>query len=303
LFADGRLFKEIAVKGPSIVKEVRLDGLGSARWLTVLAVDDRGFVSLPSAIQFPQTTRPTERLFGVLAGVDIYSDPRLGRLRYGRSDAERVRETLRANRGHYYADVETTLLADRQATPDAILKAIDRVAGFAREEDTLVFFFAGHGIRGPGGNFFITGPKFRLKSPEGTGLSWTRLARALERVKARVIVLIDACHSGGAGAELATNDGAVASLLAGAKRPMIVLAAAKGRQFSREHPSVAGGYFTHAFAQVLTNDRAEYDLNKNGVIEVSELYRGLKKQVVTVTRGQQTPWIARRDLIGDFAAF
>ena len=40
-----------------------------------------------------------------------------------------------------------------------------------------------------------------------------------------------------------------------------------------------------------------------GVIEVSELYRALRSIVARETQGQQTPWLARQDLIGDFAVF
>ena len=49
-----------------------------------------------------------------------------------------------------------------------------------------------------------------------------------------MVVILDSCHSGLSGAEgLGTNDDAVASLLTGARAPMLVLAASKGRQFSR----------------------------------------------------------------------
>ena len=43
--------------------------------------------------------------------------------------------------------------------------------------------------------------------------------------------------------------------------------------------------------------------NGNGVIEVSELYRALRSIVVQETQANQTPWLARQDLIGDFAIF
>ena len=50
-------------------------------------------------------------------------------------------------------------------------------------------------------------------------------------------------------------------------------------------------------------NRAAYDLNKNGAIEVSELYAGVKRQVVDQTKSRQTPWLARNQMIGDFALF
>lgn len=126
-------------------------------------------------------------------------------------------------------------------------------------------------------------------------------------MKARVVLLIDACHSGSIGARLATNDGAVADLLQGSGRPLLVFAAAKGRQFSYENASIKGGYFTYFLCRILTKDRARYDLNKNGILEISELYLALKEEVSRKVwddeRGAQTPWLARRDMIGDFGLF
>jgi hypothetical protein len=54
---------------------------------------------------------------------------------------------------------------------------------------------------------------------------------------------------------------------------------------------------------VLNDNWRSADLSGNGVIEVSELYRALRSMVAGETQGQQTPWLARQDLIGDFALF
>src|SRR5262245_9023298 len=152
----------------------------------------------------------------------------------------------------------------------------------------------------------ITWPPFgyRIDDPRGSGLSWTQLSSILGRAKARVVVILDACHSGLSGAEgLGTNDDAVASLLTGLRAPMLVLAASKGRQYSYEDPKWGGGAFTHALVEVLKTNWRSADLNGNGVIEVSELYRALRSIVTNETQGKQTPWLARQDLIGDFALF
>ena len=38
-------------------------------------------------------------------------------------------------------------------------------------------------------------------------------------------------------------------------------------------------------------------------IDVSDLYRKLREILARETNGRQTPWLARQDLIGDFALF
>ena len=86
---------------------------------------------------------------------------------------------------------------------------------------------------------------------------------------------------------------------------MIVFAASKGRQLSFEaaDSKLSGGYFTQALADIIAGNRAAYDLDGNGAIEVSELYRGLKTYVIDNSNGDQTPWLARQDVVGDFALF
>ena len=91
-------------------------------------------------------------------------------------------------------------------------------------------------------------------------------------------------------------------MLRGPRAPMLAPAASKGR-YSYEDPKWGGGAFTHALVEVLKTNWRSADLNGNGVIEVSELYRALRSIVTNETQGKQTPWLARQDLIGDFALF
>ena len=84
---------------------------------------------------------------------------------------------------------------------------------------------------------------------------------------------------------------------------MLVFAASKGRQFSYEHTKWGGGLFTHAMVQALSGNRARHDRDGNGVIDVSELYTAAKEIVVRESEGDQSPWLVRRDLVGNFGLF
>ena len=66
---------------------------------------------------------------------------------------------------------------------------------------------------------------------------------------------------------------------------------------------MVGQLFTYALIRALTDDRQSADLNGNGVLEVSELYRAVESRVVTETQSEQTPWLVRHDVVGDFALF
>ena len=64
-----------------------------------------------------------------------------------------------------------------------------------------------------------------------------------------------------------------------------------------------GGVFTQVLAKLITQGRDEQDLNRNGVFELSEVFRGLKEVVTRVSNGGQTPWLAGQEMVGDFALF
>jgi Caspase domain len=119
-----------------------------------------------------------------------------------------------------------------------------------------------------------------------------------------VIVVLDSCQSGFTGNQgLTTNDDAAAAMLSGAHAPMLVLAASKGRQEAQEDKKWGGGLFTYALTEIVRSKRRDHDLDGDGAIEVSELYKGLRSIVIRESKGEQTPWLARQDLIGDFALF
>ena len=114
-----------------------------------------------------------------------------------------------------------------------------------------------------------------------------------------MFVFLDECQSGAAGLGGASDD-AVAAFL-GRRASITVIAAAKGRQFSFEENRA--GRFTTALVRAITTNRKLIDTNRNGVIELAELYGAVKKEVVTVTDGQQTPWIARNMMVGEIPLF
>jgi uncharacterized caspase-like protein len=158
-------------------------------------------------------------------------------------------------------------------------------------------------VQGKDGRYYLTPSDLRLEDIERTGLPWSQIAAILGKTKARAVVILDSCHSGLSGAEgLATNDDAVQGLLSGSHAPVLVLAASKGREVSYEGPAWQGGVFTYALTKILSNAAAPNGAAKQS-IDVSDLYRELREILARETKDRQTPWLARQDLIGDFALF
>ena len=98
---------------------------------------------------------------------------------------------------------------------------------------------------------------------------------------------------------------------------MVVFAASKGRQLSLEPDRARSvqlvkmdaalgenlgdanhGLFTAAVIASLASQQADRD--GDGAIELSELIDDVTVRVARASEGQQTPWVARRELFGDF---
>jgi uncharacterized caspase-like protein len=130
---------------------------------------------------------------------------------------------------------------------------------------------------------------------EKTGYPLKRLYAALDKLPAKdITVVLDSCFSGSGGR----------SVLAAGAKPMVlsventmvaggktvVLAASLGDQISSAYVEKGHGLLTYFFLKGL---QGEGDVNKDGIIEMTELYEYLKPQVQRVARKQfnneQTP--------------
>ncbi len=139
-------------------------------------------------------TRVLQRKTLVLAvGLSRYEDPRaLPPLPYPKSDAEAVADAFRrlgAMRQHVMT------LVDEHATIASVCSAISEHLGRARDDDTVVFYFAGYGIRQQDGKARLVLHDARIA--EGTAsLALDELARLLGQLNGKKLVVVDAGFAG-----------------------------------------------------------------------------------------------------------
>ena len=211
---------------------------------------------------------------------------------------------LQSNPGHSYAQSSIKLLTDAAATPEAVRAEISRAVEMATQEDTILFSFAGHGFQNrEDGRYYLTPHGFDMARSAETALAWRDIAALLHKAKSRVIVILDACQAGLSG----TEDSAPTI------RPLWRCWPAITRRCScSRHPRAArpaprtrmGRRHLHlALIEALQSKRSTYDLDHDGAIEISELYQGLRRILARETGGNQTPWLVRQDLLGDFVVF
>jgi hypothetical protein len=304
VYQDGLLSDTIALAPGETQADFDVRRVAGARWVSIVAIGRDGLVSRPVGRELPMDGTLGRKLHVLTVGVDRYDASELDDLRFAAADARTLRDAFAALDGRSAQLATIRSLVDGDATPDAILQTARQIVDAAADGETVVLSFAGHGLTGADGRFYMATGATDPADIEATALAWDDLADVLRQARARVVVLLDACHSGAAGTGLfATNDAAAQGLLDEVPAGLLVFSAAKGRQLSEEVAQLGGGVFSNAVADVIARQRAAHDIDGNGAIEASELYAGVKRRVSELTDGRQVPWLARNELVGDFALF
>jgi len=158
-------------------------------------------------------------------------------------------------------------MVNEQMTPSAFLERLDALTAVDKG-DLVVISLSGHGVQSGDGTFYFLTPQGTLQNRDTGGVSWSLLSERLARIPGRVILLLDACRSGGMVNEtVAPNDDLARGFFTGRHNGVMVLSASKGRQSSRESPDLGGGagLFTFALTESLGAQAGTADTNHNGV--------------------------------------
>ena len=136
------------------------------------------------------------RLYVLSVGVDKYRAG-INRLAFAVADARAVAAKVRANVPTAYAGADVTELYDEQATTDAVVRALERIGGAARSEDTVLVYLSGHGINSGSQYFYVTQNVASVAAIPDTALSGARLVQAMAGIKARnAMLFLDTCYAG-----------------------------------------------------------------------------------------------------------
>ncbi len=78
-----------------------------------------------------------------------------------------------------------------------------------------------------------------------------------------------------------------------------IFSSSAGAEYALESSEQKNGLFTYALLEALRGNKAS-DLNNDGTIQISEVSEYVKKRVVELTKGRQTPNVRQINLEGDF---
>ncbi|BBO84858.1 hypothetical protein DSCO28_54240 [Desulfosarcina ovata subsp. sediminis] len=305
IFVNGKpaVSQHVDKKQKVFEHQVDLDS-GLSR-ITIIAFDDSGFSSNPKYVDIIQKNTDTKKpdLYLLTVGISHYPNlPSVWQLDYAHSDAQAIAKTLKGQEGKIFSKVAISQLLNENATKGAITRSIKELNA-AQKEDVTIIYLAGHGIQDKNSQFQFLTSTYNMSSPHNNSLSWETLKGCVRQLKGRVILLLDACHSGRVVDRYAApNDDLAEFLFAKDRGGIMVFSASKGRQNSIESNEFGSGFgiFTYALVKGLNGNEEGIDKDFNGFIEFSELIDYVKNYVTVETKGLQTPWLSRKEMFGDF---
>jgi WD40 repeat protein len=262
--------------------------------LTAVAYDDQGLEAREEVRVSRKGGVPERgRLFVLAVGVSRYQEARLS-LKYAGEDAAAFTEMWRTHAGTLYSEVVVAQLTDAQATAAGVRGALFKLLETATERDTVAVFLSGHGLRLPDGEYYFAtheiDPASAARVSE-TALRWTALETALEGLKARrVLLFLDACHSGGVFPGLQASNERLAEALA-KRAGVLVFASSRGGEYSYELEAEKHGAFTAALLEALGQGKANLEIagRRDDVITSAELLAYLSARVPQLTENRQNP--------------
>jgi hypothetical protein len=253
----------------------------------------------------PTTVSPRKRpAYAVVVGIEQYRQG-LPKADFADHDARIVRDHLVKGLG--YQEENVVLLSNDRATKTDMEKYFEKwLENRVDQGDSVFIYFSGHGSPNPKtGDAYLVPYDGDPAYIDTTGYSLKRLYDSLAKLPAReVVVLLDSCFSGAGGRSVLAKGARPMGLsvekamVAGGKT--VVLAASSGDQISSTYVAKSHGLLTYFFLKGL---QGEGDQNKDGVLDIKELFDYVKPQVERVARrefnNEQTPQLlGSPDLLG-----
>jgi WD40 repeat protein len=231
------------------------------------------------------------RLFVLAIGVSAYEKASLRKdVYFAAADARNFAETVERSSKPLYREVQVIRLIDQEATRAKILQTLAQMRKRATQRDAVLIFFAGHGTRDDQTNFYFLPVEADLNDLASTGLSEGDFKAQVKGLPGRVILLLDACHSG----TLIENRGrSIEGLtdklyrdLTSNEYGLVMMCSSKGLEVSKESPELKGGFFTLAVVEGLEGKATR---SSEGVVYLKALDAYVTERVKDLTDGKQHP--------------
>ncbi len=251
----------------------------------------------------PEGKVARKNAYAVVVGVEQYRQ-KLPKADYAAHDAQVMNDYLIKTLGLQEENV--ALLVDDHAARTDLEKYLEKwLPNRVEKGDSVFIYFSGHGAPNP-----KTGEAYMVPYDgdpayiDTTGYPLKRLYEQLATLPAKeVVVMLDSCFSGAGGRSVIAKGmrpmGLSVETPVQAKGKTVILAASSGDQVSSTYEKNGHGLFTYFLLKGL---QGEADGNKDGTVDLQEVFDYLKPQVERIARreynNEQTPQLlGNRDIL------
>jgi WD40 repeat protein len=279
-------------EGQKMSKTYAVEMMNETNEFRVKVVNFQRIESKPDILTIDYTGEAiaTSSLHVLAVGINKYQNAAYN-LNYARGDAEAFVNALEKHGKTIFKSVNVVPVYDEDATKDHIVTGFKSIINRAKPEDVFVFYYAGHGTLDEEKNeeyYLVPTDITKLYGDPAQltarGLSATELKGYLTQLKSqKQIILMDACHSGGALKSLnvraaAADEKAIVQL---ARSSGVVMIASSGsKQFATEFEQLKHGVFTYALLEALEG-KAD---NGDKKITVNEIKLYMEERVPDLTK-------------------
>jgi uncharacterized caspase-like protein len=207
----------------------------------------------------------------LVIGVSDYPRPE-DKLPAVAADVREMAKVLSSKHGTFPSS-GINVLADKQATRDAVLAALHSAFG-SKSADTTFVYLAGHGFESGGRYYYVAYDT----TSEATAVPLVEIKKLFDQTKSRRAFLwLDFCHSGGILAR--GGSGGMDAIRRGigvvSGYGKVIVAACTSTQKSYESSSIGHGFFTHALLRGLKGEAK----SAQGEVTAHSLYEFIDHQV------------------------
>jgi len=239
-------------------------------------------------------------LYILAVGINDY--PGELKLNYAAPDADAIVAAFQQQQGKVFGKIEAKLIKDKEATRQGIEQGLSWLGEKMTSRDVGLVSFSGHGDRDEQGMFYLIPVDVNIRNISGSCVSGDFLKKRLAAMPGRLLTVLDACHSGAAGAaqrRAGMTDDLVRDLISD-DYGIVVLSSSRGDEYSLESPEVQHGFFTLALTEALQL-QGKSDVNKDGYVYLNDLDFYTMKRVRELSGNRQTPVMSKPRTIHSFA--
>jgi WD40 repeat protein len=272
--------------------------------VTLLAENDNGispeanlFLSYAAPAADKQEITYKPKLYLLAIGIGKYDNPQY-RLTYPAADADQFTAALKKQKEGIYADVIVKELLDTAATKGNIEDGLQWIQEQTGQHDIAMIFYAGHGINDNNGDFYMLPADADINRINRTCLNFEELKKTVSDISGKVVVYIDACHSGNAMGRRGFSDiNELVNELSSTQNGAVTITSSTGKEYSLEDPAWQHGAFTLALLEGFAGKGKVPGSNK---ITVKSLDIYVSERVKELTGGKQHPTSVVPPNIPDF---